>query len=126
LTKALSHRIMRATFEEERMSELLAVTDDTFEEQVLQAELPTLVDFWAVWCGPCRMVAPVVEEIAYEYDGRLRVVKMDVDASPNTPRDLGIRGIPTLILFKDGVETKRLVGFRPKEAMVEELLPYIE
>lgn len=108
------------------MSELLAVTDDTFEEQVLQAGLPTLVDFWAAWCGPCRMVAPVVEALAHEYDGRLKVAKMDVDANPNTPRELGIRGIPTLILFKGGLEAKRIVGSRTKEAMVEELRPYIE
>jgi thioredoxin 1 len=72
------------------------------------------------------MIAPIVEEIANEYGDRLKVAKMDVDANPNTPGQLGIRGIPTLILFKEGVEAKRLVGYRPKEAMVEELLPYIE
>ena len=108
------------------MTELVAVTDDTFESQVLQADQPTLVDFWAAWCGPCRMVAPVVEEIAAEYDGRLKVVKMDVDTNPDTPSKLGIMGIPTLILFTDGAETTRLVGFRPKDVMLEELLPYIE
>jgi len=108
------------------MAEPFAVTDDTFESEVLQADRPTLVDFWAAWCGPCRMIAPVTKEIANEYDGRLKVAKMDVDTNPNTPGRLGIRGIPTLILFKDGVEAKRIVGYRPKEAMVEELLPYIE
>ena len=108
------------------MTKPFEVTDDTFESEVLQAADPTLVDFWAAWCGPCRMIAPIVEEIANEYGDRLKVAKMDVDANPNIPGQLGIRGIPTLILFKEGVEAKRLVGYRPKEAMVEELLPYIE
>jgi thioredoxin 1 len=117
---------MRAIFEEDKMTKPFKVTDDTFESEVLQAADPTLVDFWAAWCGPCRMIAPIVEEIADEYDGRLRVAKMDVDANPNTPWQLGIRGIPTLILFKEGVEAKRFIGYRPKEAMVEDLLPYIE
>ena len=107
------------------MAKPFQVTDDTFEAQVLQATEPTLVDFWAEWCGPCRMVAPAVEAIAEEYDGRLQVAKMDVDTNPNTPGGLGIRGIPTLILFKDGAEVKRFVGFRPKEALVVELLPFI-
>ena len=107
------------------MAKPFQVTDDTFEAQVLQATEPTLVDFWAEWCGPCRMVAPAVEAIAEEYDGRLQVAKMDVDTNPNTPGGLGIRGIPTLILFKDGAEVKRFVGFRPKEALVVGLLPFI-
>jgi thioredoxin 1 len=125
LTKVSSHRIISPTFEEDKMAKPFEVTDDTFETQVLQAARPTLVDFWAEWCGPCKMVAPAMEEIADEYEGRLRVAKMDVDASPETPSWLGIRGIPTLILFKGGAEIKRLVGFRPKEALIEELLPYI-
>lgn len=108
------------------MGEALTVTDESFESDVLKAQEPTLVDFWAEWCGPCRMVAPIVEEIALEYKGRLRVAKMDVDANPKTPQQLGIMGIPTLILFKGGVETARIIGYRPKEALVDELLPYIE
>lgn len=108
------------------MAKPFEVTDDTFEAEVLQVAEPTLVDFWAAWCGPCRMVAPVVEAVAEEYDGKLRVAKMDVDAHPETPRGLGIMGIPTLILFKDGAEITRIVGYRPKEALAEELLPYIE
>jgi thioredoxin 1 len=103
-----------------------AVTDDSFESQVLQAKEPTLVDFWAEWCGPCKMIGPIVEEIAAEYTERMRVAKMDVDANPKTPQSLGIRGIPTLILFKDGVEAKRIIGYRTKEALVDELLPHIE
>jgi thioredoxin 1 len=125
LTKVPSHRIIPATLEEENMAKPFPVTDDTFESEVLQVMEPTLVDFWAEWCGPCRMIAPAVEAIADEYEGRLRVAKMDVDSSPETPGWLGIRGIPTLILFKNGAEVKRLVGLRPKEALVEELLPHI-
>ena len=108
------------------MTKPFEVTDDTFESEVLQSAEPTLVDFWAAWCGPCRMVAPVVEEIAAEYNGKLRVAKLDVDSNQQTPGRYGIQGIPTLILFKGGAEMARIVGFRPKEALVEELLPYIE
>jgi thioredoxin 1 len=108
------------------MAKPFDVTDATFEAQVLQAAEPTLVDFWAAWCGPCKMVAPAVEAIAEEYDGRLRVAKMDVDANPETPQGLGIMGIPTLILFKDGAEVTRIVGYRPKEALAETLQPHIE
>jgi thioredoxin 1 len=103
-----------------------AVTDDAFESQVLQASEPTLVDFWAEWCGPCKMIGPVVEEVAAEYAEELRVAKMDVDENPKTPQSLGIRGIPTLILFKDGVEAKRIVGYRTKEALIDELSSFIE
>jgi thioredoxin 1 len=108
------------------MAEPFDVTDATFEAQVLQAAEPTLVDFWAAWCGPCKMVAPAVEAIAEEYDGKLRVAKMDVDANPETPQGLGIMGIPTLILFRDGAEVTRIVGYRPKEALAETLQPHIE
>ena len=107
------------------MAKPFEVTDDTFETQVLQAAKPTLVDFWAEWCGPCKLIAPTMEAIADEYEDRLRVAKLDVDASPEIPGGLGIRGIPTLILFKNGAEVKRLVGLRPKEALIEELLPHI-
>jgi thioredoxin 1 len=107
------------------MAKPFNVTDATFEAEVLQAAVPTLVDFWAAWCGPCLIVAPAVEAIAEEYDGKLRVAKMDVDANPETPRGLGIMGIPTLILFKDGAEATRIIGYRPKEALAEELLPYV-
>ena len=108
------------------MAKPFEVTDETFEEEVLQATEPTLVDFWAAWCGPCKMVAPVVEEIANDYEDKLRVAKMDVDSSRQTPGKYGISGIPTLILFKDGSEATRIVGFRPKDMMVAELEPHLD
>ena len=108
------------------MAKPFEVTDATFEEKVLQAKEPTLVDFWAEWCGPCKMVEPAVEALAEEYDGKLRVARMDVDSNRQTPGRYGIRGIPTLILFRNREEATRIVGYRPKEALAEELLPYIE
>ncbi|RLC87528.1 MAG: thioredoxin [Chloroflexi bacterium] len=107
------------------MAKPFEVTDATFDEEVLQATEPTLVDFWAEWCGPCIMIAPAVEAIAEEYEGKLRVARMNVDGNRRTPIRYGIRGIPTLILFKNGKEVTRIVGYRPKEALVEELLPHI-
>jgi len=105
---------------------MIEVTDDTFDTQVLQASLPTLVDFWAEWCGPCRMIAPTVAEIASEYSGRLQVVKLNVDNNPNTPARYGVMGIPTLILFKGGREAARMVGNRPKEALVASIQPHLD
>jgi len=107
------------------MGTAIEVTDDSFEADVLQAETPTLVDFWAEWCGPCKMVAPVVEEIAASHQDKLRVAKMDVDNNRLTPSQYGIFSIPTLILFKNGEEAARIVGYRAKEALEEELLPHI-
>ena len=107
------------------MTKPFEVTDATFEQEILQSAKPTLVDFWAEWCGPCRMVAPVVEALAEEYNGRMLVARMDVDSNQQTPQHYGIRGIPTLILFKNGKEATRIVGFRPQEAVAEELLPHI-
>ena len=107
------------------MAHPLEVTDADFEEEVLQAAEPTLVDFWASWCGPCKMIAPVVEQVAHEYDGRLRVFKMDVDSNPSTPSRFGIMSIPTLILFKGGEAVERVTGYRPKDALVEQLLPHL-
>ena len=78
------------------------VTDDTFEEEVLQSQQPVLVDYWAEWCGPCKMIAPILDEIAVQYAGRLKVAKLNIDDNPTTPANYGVRGIPTLMLFKNG------------------------
>jgi len=102
------------------------VTDFTFEQDVLQASTPTLVDFWAERCKPCKMLTPILEEIAGEYSDHLQVLKMDVDANPNTPARLGIMGIPTLILFKQGQEIARLIGYKPKDTLLDALLPHLD
>lgn len=95
----------------------VAVTDATFETDVLKAEGPVLVDFWAEWCGPCRMVAPALEEIGAEYKGRLKVAKVDIDANPEAPTKYGVRSIPTLIVFKDGKPVAQQLGAAPKSQL---------
>jgi thioredoxin 1 len=103
------------------MAKALEVTDSTFEQEVLQANQPVLVDFWAVWCGPCRAVAPVVEEIAGDYEGKLKVMKLDVDDNPRTAMTYGVQSIPTLLVFKDGKPAERIVGAVPKKVIVDKL-----
>jgi len=103
------------------MSELLQVTDKNFEEEILKSNLPAMVDFWAEWCGPCRIVGPVVEELAKVYKDKIKIVKMDVDKNRETPIKFGIRNIPTLILFKDGQVTQTIIGAQPKSHIEEEL-----
>jgi len=101
--------------------EPLPVTDAKFQKDVLESTLPVLVDFWAPWCRPCSMLAPTIEELAKDYDGRAVVAKMNTDENPETPGKYGIKGIPTLILFKGGNEVERLVGVRPKKSIAEKL-----
>ena len=103
------------------MSDILEVTDDTFEAEIVNSSIPAMVDFWAAWCGPCKMVAPVVEELAQEYDGKVKIAKMDVDQNRQTPAKFGIRNIPTLILFKGGEVAQTIIGAQPKSSIEEEL-----
>lgn len=107
------------------MAKPVAVDDKTFEEQVLKAPLPTVVDFWAAWCGPCRLVAPVVEELATDYEGKVGFAKLNVDENPAIAGRFAIRSIPTLILFKGGKPVKQWTGYRPKaelQKLLEEAL----
>lgn len=97
------------------------VNDAEFEKQVLQSDTPVMVDFWAAWCGPCRALAPVVDQVASEYQGKLKVMKMDVDRNNVTPGRYGIRGIPALLIFKGGQVAEQIVGFVPKEQIDQKL-----
>jgi len=107
------------------MSRATTVTDSTFEIEVLQSDKAVLVDFWAEWCGPCKMVAPVLEEIAGEHEDKLTLAKLNVDENPDVARRFGVMSIPTLSLFVGGVEKKRLVGAMPKRNIVSELAEFI-
>jgi len=103
----------------------IEVTDATFKQEVLDSDQPVLIDFWAVWCGPCKMVAPIVEELASEYNGRLKVGKLNVDDNPETSIQFGIRSIPTLMVFKGGKVVEQIIGAVPKRNLVDKVLPHI-
>ncbi len=99
------------------MAEISHVSDDSFENEVLNSDVPVLVDYWAEWCGPCKVIAPVLEEIAVEYDGKMKICKLDIDANEETPPKYGIRGIPTLMLFKNGAVEATKVGALSKSQL---------
>jgi len=104
----------------------IEVNDANFDEQVLKSDLPVLVDFWASWCAPCKMVAPIVEAIAGEYEGKLKVCKLSMDEGPTTASRYGIRAIPTLLVFKNGQLVEQIVGVVPKESLEAKIKPHLE
>ena len=107
------------------MSSAAQVTDSTFKQEVIDSEIPVLVDFWAPWCGPCKMVGPIVDEVATQYEGRVKVVKLNTDENPSVASEYGIRSIPTLIVFKGGQKVDMVVGAVPKTTLANTLEKYL-
>jgi thioredoxin 1 len=107
------------------MSTHVNVTDATFQTEVLESEVLTVTDLWAEWCGPCKRLAPILDEIATEYPTQIKIAKLDVDENPNIPTQFGVMGIPTLLVFKKGQLLETIVGFLPKERLLNKLLPHL-
>jgi len=103
----------------------IEVTDSNFKKEVLESATPVLVDFWAEWCGPCKMIAPVVEQLANDFDGKLKVGKVDVDSNQQTAMQFGIRSIPTLLIFKNGKVVEQIVGAVPKQALTDKVSKHL-
>ncbi len=107
------------------MAQIVELTKDNFEKEVLKSDVPVLIDFWAVWCGPCKMIAPIVEELAQEYSGKLKVCKLDVDHNREIAGNYGIRSIPTLLIFKNGEVVEQIIGAVSKSHLINKLAPYL-
>ncbi len=107
------------------MANAVAVTDQSFDQEVLQSPVPVLVDFWAAWCGPCKIIAPTVDQLAAEYAGKLKVVKVDVDQNIEVSGRFGVLSIPTLILFKNGQAVEKMIGALPKPALLSKIQPHL-
>lgn len=107
------------------MTKPVHISDSAFDAEVLKSDIPVLTDFWAEWCGPCKMIAPILEQIAEEYDGQLKIAKIDVDESNQMAMQYGVQSIPTLILFKNGQAVERLVGAMPKERLLSRIQPHL-
>lgn len=103
----------------------VVVTDGNFKNEVIDSQTPVLVDFWATWCGPCKMIAPIIEELAVEYNGKMKFSKLDVDTNPQTAMQFGIRSIPTLLIFKGGRVVDQIVGAMPKKSLVDKIAPHM-
>ncbi|MEW6621729.1 MAG: thioredoxin [Bacillota bacterium] len=103
---------------------ILNIKDDDFENEVMQCEKPVLVDFWAAWCGPCKMIAPIIDEIANEFSEKIKICKLNVDDNPQTPTQFGVMSIPTLIVFKKGEEVERIIGYKTKNELTGILKKY--
>lgn len=103
------------------MAKYITITDENFESEVINSDQPVLVDFWATWCGPCKIIAPIIEELADEFDGKAKVAKVDVDHNQETAGKYGIRSIPTLVIFKNGQEVDRVIGAVPKNTLADKL-----
>jgi thioredoxin 1 len=108
------------------MGKPVAVTDETFEAEVLKSSVPVLVDFWATWCGPCKMIAPHVEELGVQFGDKLKIGKLDVDENQDTAMAYGVMGIPTLILYKNGKPIERITGYMPKERLLSRISPHLD
>ncbi len=108
------------------MANIIQVGDDNFEEEVIRSKLPVLIDFWAPWCGPCKSIAPVIEELASEYEGKLKVTKLNVDDNPNTASRYGVRGIPNLLILNEGAVKEQVVGAVPKGRLVDAIEKILE
>ncbi len=107
------------------MAEIKKVTESSFKSEVLEAIQPVLIDFTAVWCGPCKMLEPVIKQLATDWEGKVKVMKLDIDENPNLTMNYQVMGVPTLMLFKNGVPVDRLTGYQPKERILSKLAPHI-